>query len=239
MIKPPLETVRAVCFDLFNTLVSVGRVPETVGRFTADILGIDRRRWRDACFGPAHVIWQPIHPFQSLLQLAHSIDPGISLELVQQAVSERQARFDYALTNVGQEIIRPLQNLRRKGLRLGLISNAASSEVRAWRSSPLAALFDAVSFSCDCGYVKPDTAIYRHTLEALEIDAGHCLFVGDGGSDEHRGAHAMGMQPVLITHYLHSDEYPQRQEKYRGILSGVVRDVLELDKWFGQEKKGG
>lgn len=227
-IKSEAQDIQAVCFDLFNTLASVGRVPETVGRFTADILGIDRKRWRDACFGPAHVIWQPTDAFQGLLKLARSIDPEISAERVQQAVTERQARFDFALMNVGPEILQPLRDIRRKGIRLGLISNASSSEVRAWADSPLAELFDVVSFSCDVGHVKPDSAIYTNTLDALGVDAEHSLFVGDGGSDEHTGAHAVGMRTVLITHYLHADEYPERLEKYREILSGVVRDVVEL-----------
>lgn len=228
-----MQRIHAVCFDLFNTLVSVARVPETIGRYTADILGVDHRIWRDACFGPAHVIWQPTDPFQTLLKLAHSIDPAIPVERVQQAVIERQARFDHALLNIGQEILQPLQNIRNQGIKLGLISNASSSEVQAWADSPLAKLFDIVSFSCHCGHVKPDAPIYSKTLTALDVNATGCLFVGDGGSDEHFGAHRVGMEPVLITHYLHSDEYPQRLEKYRPVLSGIVHDMVELErKWF-------
>ena len=228
-----MQSIQAICFDLFNTLLSVGRVPETVGRFTADILGIDRDLWRDACFGPEHVIWQPTDPFQTLLRLAHSINPDISIECVRQAVEERQARFDYALINIGQDRLKPLQRIRMKGIKLGLISNASSREVQAWPDSPLAELFDVVSFSCHCGQVKPDAPIYSDTLDELAVAPEHCLFVGDGGSDEHFGAHTVGMKPVLITHYLHSGEYPERLKKYQEVLFGVVRDIEELEeRWF-------
>lgn len=228
-----MQNIQTVCFDLFNTLVSVGRVPESVGRYTADILGVDRTRWREACFGPAHVIWQASDPFQTLQTLAHSIDPAIPVARIQQAVLERQARFDYALLNIGQEILHPLQAIRQKGIRLGLISNASSSEVRAWSDSPLSKLFDEVSFSCDCGQVKPDMPIYVDTMKALGVDPECCLFVGDGGSDEHLGAHRAGMSTVLITHYLHDGEYAMRMEKYRTILAGVVHDPAELEReWF-------
>ncbi len=228
-----MQHIRAVCFDLFNTLVSVGRVPESIGRFTADILGLDRKRWRDACFGPHHVIWQFSDPFETLLQLARSIKPDISTNIVQQAVIERQARFDYALINVDQKILETLSAIRQKGIRLGLISNASSSEVQAWKDSPLSDLFDVVTFSCDCGHVKPELPIYIRTLMELQVEAEHCLFVGDGGSDEHLGAHAVGMKPVLITHYLHQYEYPQRIQKYNKVVEAVIEDLVELENnWF-------
>ena len=40
-----MTPIRAVCFDLFHTLVDVGRTPGTPGRYTADILGLDRDAW--------------------------------------------------------------------------------------------------------------------------------------------------------------------------------------------------
>lgn len=219
-----------MCFDLFHTLVDVGRVPEQVGRFTADILGIDRQQWQAACFSPEHVIWEPADAYQTLLRLAHSIDPTIPHERVRQAVVERQARFDFALCEVGEEILAPLRELRRRGIRLGLISNASSSEVQAWNNSPLSALFDTVHFSCYCGYVKPDAPIYTEALAALEVAAADCLFVGDGGSDEHFGAHAVGMQPILITHFLPAGEQARRCRKYQEVLTGIVSDVRELEQ---------
>jgi len=43
--------VTTVFFDLFNTLLSVGKVSEAVGRYTADILCLDRDDWNAACSG--------------------------------------------------------------------------------------------------------------------------------------------------------------------------------------------
>ena len=227
-----MHSIQAICFDLFNTLISVARVPEAVGRYSADILGFDRQVWRDACFGPEHVIWQPSDPFQTLLRLAQSIDPSISIERVAEAVEERQARFDHALLNIDPAVLTSLQGIKGQGIKLGLISNASSSEVQAWQDSPLMSLFDVTRFSCHCGQVKPELPIYENTLDALAVSAENCLFVGDGGSDEHFGAYRAGMKPVLITHYLHEGEHPERLEKYRDVLFGVVLDVKELKERF-------
>ena len=67
-------TIRGVCFDLFNTLVSVGKVPEHVGPFTADILGLDHEEWRNACFGDAHDICAPSDALENLRRMAHQLD---------------------------------------------------------------------------------------------------------------------------------------------------------------------
>ncbi|MDH5445907.1 MAG: hypothetical protein OEY52_10140 [Gammaproteobacteria bacterium] len=148
--------IKAVCFDLFKTLVDVGQVPDSVGRFTTDILGVDRLLWREACFGPNHNIREPTDPFETLLKLARSLKPDISIDLVQQAMIERQFRFDYALTHVDKDILRSLQSIRNRNFRTGLIFNASSSEISAWPQSPLAELFDVATFSCECGHEKPE-----------------------------------------------------------------------------------
>ena len=226
--------INVACFDLFNTLVSVGQVPETVGRFTADILGLERQRWNEACFGPAHEICQPTDPLETLTRLAHSLDPGIPHSLIKHAAKERQQRFDYALINVSSPVLHALTLLREKGIRLALISNASSSEVAAWSASPLAELFEVATFSCYSACRKPDAEIYTTTAGQLGVRPEDCLFVGDGGSDEHHGAHRVGMKPVLVTHFLGESEQQEKLKKYAGVLVGVVQDFYDLHVQWGE-----
>ena len=225
MTTPP---VRAVCFDLFNTLVNVGRVPASVGAFTADILGLDHEVWRQACFGEHHDICTPTDPFDNLRRMAHAIDPAIPETVLEQAVAHRQRRFDHALQNVEAELIADLQALRDKGVRLALVSNASTAEVRAWPGSPLAPLFDSTLFSCECGCKKPEADIYHLALEQLAVEPDECLFVGDGGSDEHHGAHAVGMRPVLITRHLAESRERKLRERLEGVLYARVESVSEV-----------
>jgi len=217
-----------ICFDLFNTLVNVGTVPEHIGRFTADILGLDREVWRDACFGSEHDICRPTDAEETLRRLAHSIDPDIPLPRIADAVQERQRRFDYALQNVDSAVCDSLQELRNRGIRLALVSNASTAEVSGWAASPLAPLFDVVVFSCECGARKPEPAIYEQALQQLELTGQQCLFVGDGGSDEHRGAHASGMSPVLLTYHLTPQEWQQRRRQFADILTREIGHIQEL-----------
>ena len=217
--------IRAVCFDLFHTLIDVGHQPGTPGRYTADILGLDREDWNDACFSEAHDICQATDYREVVRQLAHSLDPDIPLSLINEAAEERKTRFDYTLRHIEHEVIDTLGDLRQRGYKLALISNASTGEVDAWSDSPLAACFDEAVFSCHCGYAKPDAGIYQHALDQLAVVAEEAAFVGDGGSNEHAGATAMGMHSILLTHHvaerLDSKAMEKRRQQARYEISGL------------------
>ncbi len=216
-------SIRGICFDLFSTLVSVGAVPDHVGGYTADILGVDRERWREACFGAHHEIRRPSDPLDNLRRMAHALDPAIPEARIREAVAHRQRRFDHALREVPERVVAVLAELRRTGYRLALVSNASTAEVRAWPESPLAPLFDAAVFSCECGHAKPEPGIYVHALERIGLPAAACLFVGDGGSDEHRGARGLGLHPVWLTEHLP----PERQARMAPALAPFIRGRIE------------
>ena len=193
---------KVIFFDLFHTLINVTTAPGASGRYTADILGLGREEWNTACFGSAHNITAPTQQREVIRQLAHSLDPSIPIEKIDDAATERQRRFDYALRNIEPEVLDVLAHLREAGLRLGLISNASTDEVSAWSDSPLSRLFEQAVFSCHCGLCKPQPEIYHHALQQMGVKVSEALFVGDGGSEEHRGAAGVGMDNVLITRYL-------------------------------------
>lgn len=217
-----------VCFDLFHTLVNVAAAPGGTGRYTADILGLGRTAWRDACFGHRHVITRPTVHLDVIRTLAHSLNPEITEAAIAEATAERQRRFDHALLNIEPEVLDTLVRLRRCGSRLALISNASSGEIAAWSGSPLAPLFDAVVFSCECGWRKPQHEIYHEALRRLDADASATLYVGDGGSDELRGARDVGLTPVWISRHvggLTSQQLAQRRhaaQRHIGRLSELL-----------------
>jgi len=217
-----MRVIQGLCFDLFNTLINVADVPAQVGRFTADILGVERSTWNQTCFGPLHEICRPVSHTETLRTLAHSIDSAIPEQLIQAATQERQRRFDHALVNVETGVLMLLGRLQQRGIRLALVSNASSAEIQAWHRSPLASVFDTVVFSCDCGARKPQAAIYQQALLQLGLSAQQCLFIGDGGSDEHRGACAVGLRSVLLTRHLQGENL----ERIRAAQSRYVHAEL-------------
>jgi putative hydrolase of the HAD superfamily len=219
---------KAVCFDLFHTLVDVGNVPESVGRSTADVLGVSRQQWNAACFSDAHEIRAPSRHRDIVQSLAHSLDPGISMQVIDDATRERQRRFDHALMAVEPTVLALLARLKQDNLKLALISNASTGEVSAWPDSPLSPLFETAIFSCQCGYAKPEPGIYHTALEQIDVIAEECLFIGDGGSDEHRGAREAGMHTVLLTRHVRKRLTDEELQRRASLAHHVIHYLEEI-----------
>lgn len=222
---------KSILFDLFHTLVDVGSAPGTPGRYTADILGVSREAWHHACFSDAHDIVSPTEHRQVLKRIAHSIDPTISDALIEEAVTERAERFRYTLLNVDEDVLATLEALVRRGYRLALVSNASSGEVEAWSESPLARFFTEAIFSCECGHKKPQAAIYHAALEGVQGTVADAVFVGDGGSNEHEGAKALGLINILTTQFIRhriADDHLQQRRQHVSHEIAHLRELPDL-----------
>lgn len=127
-------------------------------------------------------------------------------QLYQERIKEKKLPFE----TIDPKVLELLSDLKRKGYRLGLVSNCTEEEVRAWPDSPLAPFFDDVLFSYDVGMAKPDSRLYRLACERLGVLPAETAFVGDGGSSELEGAHQAGLTPyhaVWFNPYVRS-EFP-------------------------------
>lgn len=87
--------------------------------------------------------------------------------------------------------------LRKKGYKLGLISNTH------WRVSQgerrkLNEFFDVVMLSYEHGYAKPHPSIFAATLNKLGTNAEQCLHVGDNPIADIQGAKSVGMKTAFI-----------------------------------------
>ena len=146
--------------------------------------------------------------------------------------AERLAAKARPFERMDPQVIEMLSALRQTGCRIGLISNCSHDEIAAWDASELPAQVDAPVFSCVEGLIKPDPAIYQLTCDRLEVDTGAAVFVGDGGSDELRGADAAGLKPVWATWYI--EKWPWNWVEKAARTSGAfprcrrIRDLPAL-----------
>src|SRR5262249_55889448 len=94
--------------------------------------------------------------------------------------------------------IETLEELRRRGLKRGVISVCSSDVEEAWDETELAGHVDDVVLSCAVGLSKPDPRIYRLACDHLRVTPEECIFVGDGANDELAGAERVGMRAVCV-----------------------------------------
>ena len=121
-----------------------------------------------------------------------------------------------------------LQQLRKNGLRLGLLSNTILSgkSVRLGLGKlGILQFFDAVLCSSDIGYRKPDQLIFRAILGLLGAQPGESAMVGDNLRDDIAGAASVGMTTV----WYNCGGLPQEEIK----PDYIVQDLTSVPRVLG------
>jgi putative hydrolase of the HAD superfamily len=218
---------KAVLFDLFHTLVCVP-TPATSGELPIpEILGVSGIEWQRLYYD-ADVLGRCLGHVQDSVEamrsVARSMDPSVTDARILAAVESRRRRFETGLIGIEAEMLTALDRLRAAGVRTALVSDAGADDVESWERSPLRERLDATIFSYQVGVRKPDARIYEHALEAVGVRPEEAIFVGDGGSDEHRGARAVGMRTVFVTRLL-AVWWPERVAERRPHADLEFEDV--------------
>jgi len=119
---------------------------------------------------------------------------------------------------------RVLEELRREGLRLAVISNTEDGRIGdALEAAGLAGRFELLVDSHLVGCRKPDASIFRLALGRLGVEAGEAAFVGDSYAHDALAARAVGMRAVLLDPLgLHPDSVCPRIERLADLLRGEV-----------------
>lgn len=123
--------------------------------------------------------------------------------------------------------VETLRELRRRGLRVGLLSVCSEEVERAWPETAFRGLFDAEVFSCTEGLAKPDPRAYLTVAKRLGVEPADALFVGDGANDELAGAERAGLRAVLIHRPGEDPPWPEVAE-WEGPRITAVPQILEL-----------
>jgi len=107
-----------------------------------------------------------------------------------------------------------LEALRRRGLGLGVVSNASGPPAdlhRELAKSGIAERIDYAVFSSEVGWSKPGAEIFELGLAALGVSARAALFVGDRLYEDVRGASELGMTTVQAL-WFRADDHPAGAE---------------------------
>jgi putative hydrolase of the HAD superfamily len=215
---------RAVVFDLWQTLVPWDvEESKRFHRELADAVGVEPNLFWESWISANHLPDRntgPIDEHFRALFAELGVDPD--LELVLRMRRERAKR---SLTPRPGALL-TLEELRRRGHLLGMISVCTQDVPQVWDETPLGREFDAAVFSCEVGVSKPDARIYEIACERLGVEAGDCLFVGDGANDELPGAERVGMTSVQLR--VPGEVLTESGQAWRGATVDSLEEVLQL-----------
>lgn len=213
---------RAVIFDLWQTLVPfpVESARAMYGRLV-EAWGAEAETFEEIWFRRRHE--REVGPIEPHLR---SIAEELGLTGDLGAVARIRREWTREALVPRNDAIPTLDELRRRGHKLGMISACSQDVPDVWEETSLAGRFDSTVFSCSVGVSKPDPRIYQAATEELGVKPADCLFVGDGANDELPGAEAVGMTALQLR--APGEQLTPEGERWTGRYVERLSDVLDL-----------
>lgn len=222
----------AVIFDLFGTLIddfaaSAGDVHTEM----AAALSVPYDQFM--------IVWNQtlemriIGAFESveanIQHVLNAMNERARVEQIEQAVDIRMRSIGQVL-QPRPDAVSTLAQLKTRGFKLGLISNASIEIPMVWWETPFANLIDEPIFSSRAHLKKPDTRIYDLACQRLAVKPESCLYVGDGEDHELSGAAKVGLHPVLIraSSRQNMSDLHEEAKQWQGATITRLPEIMQL-----------
>ena len=220
--------IRAVLFDLFETLISESATSPTRASSLGAALGLEQTAFR--------LEWRPWRPrivlgevsfCHALTEISRTLAGTVDASAVERVCDQRIREKAAAYARHDAEVVALITELGARGLRLAVLSNCFNEDVLAWPTWPLAHAFQCRVFSFAERVAKPDPEIYLRAVHRLGVQPETAVYIGDGGDNELKGAEEAGLRACQATWFL--ARWPQsRSWVGHGLRLASPGDVLNL-----------
>ena len=130
--------IKAVCFDMFDTLADAHRSMEQA---ECDAVEVTREQWGRAMWEESLTFDRGIGNIKTVREM---IDRACENLPVKTTAAQRDAaekarceRLRMAMTDMDPQIVESIRQLKKSGLKIGLISNADVCDRKYWEESPV------------------------------------------------------------------------------------------------------
>ena len=185
---------RAIGFDFGGV---IGGDPDIGHDFThrgAELQGVTTEEWRRVYFAHNHLINTGAKSKRDFWEhFLREFDQTDKLEQVLALDQAMAAKY----MGINQEVIAISDELRSRGHKVGLLSNATAEVARVIKGLGVERHFDTFVFSAEIGLQKPDVAAFQHLATVLEVDIHDLIFIDDTKVSLQTAAQA-GFTPILF-----------------------------------------
>ncbi len=173
--------MKAIFFDLYGTLLERSKDLQVYERLFQNLL-------------------DPKAAKRIALTQNHSLDSLASLLKVEMDISllKQDLKEELASVRPYPETHDVLFTLKTKGMKLGLISNLSTPYKEPFFREKLESYFDALIFSCDKGYKKPQAEIYALACGQLGVSPLEAMMVGDSIISDYNGPLNADLRACLL-----------------------------------------
>jgi len=220
--------LRAVLFDLGDTLVKTAPVGEILARILA-AHGIQ------SCLSESDSAYRevngqltfedytlPYRKFWRLYNMKILRRLGIRGDLEELADMVTDEWWENAGLELYPDVEETLVRLKEMGLKIGMVTNGYRKDIEEILSrTGLTREFDVTVGADDVGKPKPSKDIFRYALEKIGVSPQEALFVGDNVKTDYEGAEKAGLKALLI----------DRNNQVSGEVKRI-QDLRELTQYF-------
>ena len=226
--------IKAVIFDMFETLVTHFESPVYMGKQICNDMGIAENKFRE--------IWDTTdddrtlgkRSLEDVIEEILKVNDCYSIELFERIITKRKQSKEECFEHIHPEIIPLFLKLKEMGIKIGLITNCYFEERDVINNSVFIDYFDSVCMSCEMGVKKPDVQIFQKCMNDLNVAAEECIYVGDGGSYELETARSLGMHPLQATWYFKDGANQPAKKKAEFLQAESPLEVIaEVNKYMG------
>ncbi len=200
--------IRAVSFDLWFTLIWETKEDEEIYvgmrvRAIKDFLNSLGYDIEEGVIREAYAAtkdFRMLMPAKDLLSMI-LMSLGMSLDDLDALVRAYEESTDGFTPRLNQEAPEVLRELKRRGMKLALVTNTSFStrSIRGILKNVGLDLFDVIISSSDIGLVKPQVEIFRTLKSELGLDGDQIIHVGDSCYQDVIGAMRSGLKAVHYT----------------------------------------
>jgi HAD superfamily hydrolase (TIGR01509 family) len=197
--------IKAVLFDLYETLITESHVAPTRASSLGHALGLERQAYRAEWRARRpRIVLGELSFADALTEISQTLVGTVDTAAVQRICQQRSREKAAAFAHPDDQVMTLVTDLGRRGIGLGVVSNGFREDVLPWTDCSLASAFGCTAFSCEDGVAKPDPEIYLRAMRRLGVQPQTTVYIGDGGDNELTGAEQAGLRAFRATWFVRS-----------------------------------
>ncbi|MCH7568191.1 MAG: glycerate kinase [Nanoarchaeota archaeon] len=190
------EKLDTIIFDLGKTLIHTPEEFNLENRLAAQFDFSDSGDARKLIYSICNLSYHGLTHEGFVIKLTEKLQErfdGVDEKLVRKFCEEKATK-----SILSETALDVLNNFKGRGYTLALVSNATPITKTIIKNFELESFFDAISLSCDVGYLKPDPRIFQTTIANLGKKPSQVCVVGDKIRTDILGAKIIGARTILL-----------------------------------------
>lgn len=215
-------------FDLFNTL---GRFPDVISDNEASSFLVGRgyevypQAFRHA-FGFTVFIDYPRYGFEGFEAMFRKMFERLQMDVDNATLRELSKIYG----DMRFELFTEAVDAVRRAKALGLKTAIATTTPKFWFEEDIAENADSIDFICtgyEAGCEKSNPRMYRRIMDALGVEPGETVVIGDDIDLDVRNPKGLGMRTI------HVDEGPGSEARIADAVVGNVSEAMNIvESWM-------